>query len=82
LENIGNGLEISIKVKIQKLSLEENCNKFETLLKEHNMKAKKLEKGIYLLSNRKKFGTEIETAKEMQKSIKEIVNAEKCLYLE
>ncbi|CAG9806185.1 unnamed protein product [Chironomus riparius] len=82
LKNIGNTMRIIVKVKIPKLSLEENSNKFETLLEATHIKAKNLGSGYYELMSTKRVGlTEIETARDFQKGIKEIITAEKCLYL-
>lgn len=82
LKHIGNTLRIIVKAKLPKLSLEENSNKFETLLETHGIKMKKTENGIYELTNGKRIGmTEIEAARNFQKGIKDIITAEKCLYL-
>ncbi|KAG5679636.1 hypothetical protein PVAND_009194 [Polypedilum vanderplanki] len=82
LKHIGNTLRIIVKAKISKLALEENSNKFETLLETHGIKMKKIDNGIYELTNGKRVGmTEIESARNFQKGIKEIITAEKCLHL-
>lgn len=82
LKNIGNTMRIIAKVKISKLALDENSNKFESLLEAHHIKAHNLENGFYELMNIKRVGiTEIDTARAFQKGIKEIITAEKCLYL-
>lgn len=81
LKNIGNTMRVSVKAKIPKLMLEENKEAMEGLIEAKELAVKTLGCGTVELTNKKRFGiTEIETMKQFQKSIAEIINTEKCFY--
>lgn len=81
LENIGHTMRVSVKAKLPQLVLEENKEAFESLTVEKELAAKVLGCGTVELTNMKCFGiTEIETVKQFQSSIEEIISFEKCFY--
>lgn len=82
LKNIGNTMRVSVKAKIPKLMLAENQEALEGLTEAKDLAVKTLGCGTVEFTNKKRFGsTEIETVKQFQTSIGEIINTEKCFYV-
>lgn len=83
LKNVGNTMRIRVKAKIPQLSLPENTDKLETLAEGNNFTTNNLDNGIFEITNSKRHGaSEIDTTKAFVKGVKEIITAEKCLYVE
>lgn len=81
LKNIGNTMRITVKAKMPQLSLPENSDKLKTFSEKNHISVKDLGLGLMELTNKKRLGiTEIDTAKNFQQGIAELITAEKCLY--
>lgn len=81
LKSIGNSIRVTVKAKVPQLSLTENADKLEVFSEGNNISVKNLGDGLMELTNKKRFGMkEIETIKNFQEGISELIKAEKCLY--
>lgn len=80
LKNIGHSTRISVQMKISQLLREENEEKWKKLTE--NLHVKKGEDGIVELISKRVVGvSEVDLANQFQKSITDIISAEKCLFV-
>lgn len=81
LKNIGNTMRLKVKAHIPQLSLPDNSEKLETCAEANGIAFKDLGDGMFELTSKKRFGlSEIDSVKNFQKGIGDIITAEKCLY--
>lgn len=82
LKNIGHTMRISVKIEISQLLRDENKEKWEKLTEDLLVEKINVVDEIVKLTNKKVFGiSEIETARNFQKSINDIIAAENCLFV-
>lgn len=79
LKNIGHSTRIAVQMKISQLVREENEEKWKKLTE--NVFVKNEEGIVELISKRTVGISEVDLANQFQKSIMDIINAEKCLFV-
>lgn len=82
LKNVGNTMRVTVKAKLPQLSLPDNTDKLDTIADGNHITVKDLGSGLMELTSNKRVGVkEIDTVKEFKTAVKDIITAEKCLYV-